>query len=445
MHSEIHQFDAGNGEHQRVHLVHLDRWEDLEILRPEPSERALDCFGRIYRQFLVPAAPWVFGSLVLFRLPEGMEMPFSYDCGFCGTVADPLTAAAVGLQRGIRILGKRVFFRDKRTETFWKELKKRDCVRIVQGKLPITSVIPVGPEAGFLTESEPDAAMKVNSSFFTMDPFDCATAYDRIGRPFGLFVRDGIVEQPPLFSREALLVKNDGSVSVGRPELEDLKVRIGKKVFVHGRNCTFCSRPGYAWTPPRKGKSLVILDRKVAAVRDGFVPVPGAGFVICTKDAADICPGDEVVYEGMEHIRFGIQVGNSIVCDGIPTERFQSRFFNVRGINRIAYPPSLYPLDYRNSRAARIAIGADKGGKPMILWAEGAAKTGHIPGQGSIGATLADMARFCTELGMVNGVNLDGGGSAQLLLGNRRSLKISDRATDGTEMERPVPLGLIVK
>ena len=416
------------------------------MLQPSPSDRALDCFERIYRQFLVPAAPWVFGSLVLFRLPPGINLPFSADCGSYGKIADPLTIAAVGLRRGIQILGKRIFFQNAQTEAFWKELKKQDCIRIVQGKLPITTVIPVGGEAGFLTESEPDAALKVNSSFFTMDPFDCATAYDHIGRPFGLLVKDGIVEQPPLFSREALLVKRDGTVSIERPELEHLAVRIGNHTFVHGKNCRFYSRPRYARTPPGTGVSLVILGRKVAAVcAGGCTAVPGAGFVLHTGEDVEIHPGDQVAYEGLEDVCFGIQVGNSIVCDGVPTPRFQSRFFNVRGINRIAYPPSLYPLDYQNARAARIAIGADGDGKPMIMWAEGAAKIGHIPGADSMGATLADMARICTELGMVNGVNLDGGGSAQLLVKNLRSLKISDRATDGTEMERPVPAGLIIR
>ena len=152
-----------------------------------------------------------------------------------------------------------------------------------------------------------------------------------------------------------------------------------------------------------------------------------------------------MTYEGMEDIRFGIQVGNSIVRNGEKTESFRSRFFNVRGLNRIAFPPCLYPLDFQNDRAARIAIGADEAGKPMILWAEGAAKIGHVPGKGSCGATLGDMARICSELGMVHGVNLDGGGSAQLLLNNLRSLQVSDRAEDGAETERPVPMGLIIK
>jgi exopolysaccharide biosynthesis protein len=56
------------------------------------------------------------------------------------------------------------------------------------------------------------------------------------------------------------------------------------------------------------------------------------------------------------------------------------------------------------------------------------------------------MADLCADAGMHNAVNLDGGGSAQILLNNRRSLMISDRkATDHTEAERPVPLGLTVR
>lgn len=446
MNSQLHTFTYPNGELQRVQLVRPNSWEELAYFTPAPSDKALECFFEIYRKFLVPAAPWVFGSLVLFRLPEKLEVPFPDTDALYGTVSDPLTAAAIGLRKNVRVQKDRIRFRDARTEQFWKELIARDCIRIVRGKLPITRVIPVGNEAGFLTETEPDARLKVNGSFFTMDPFDCATLYDHIGRPFGLFVKNGSVERPPLFSREALLVDRDGTVRVGRPELKDISVRIGSHTFVHGKNAKFFSRPGAAFTPPGKGKRLVIAGRQVIGVRSGgCVRIPGAGFVICTGADVDIKPGDVVTYGGMEDIAFGIQVGNSIIRDGIKTEKFQSRFFNVKGLNRIAFPPCLYPLHFSTDRAARIAIGADENGKPMLLWAEGAAKIGYAPGAGSCGATLSDMARICADLGMVNAVNLDGGGSAQILLGNQRSLKISDRAEDGTETERPVPMGLIVR
>ena len=445
MNSQIHTFTYPNGEIQRVHLVRPDSWEALVYLAPISSDKALESFSEIYRKFLVPAAPWVFGSLVLFRLPEQQEVPFPNTDRIYGTVSDPLTAAAIGLRKNIRVHKDRIWFRDTQTERFWKELTDRDCIRIIRGKLPITTVIPVGKEAGYLTETEPDAELKVNASFFTMDPFDCATPYDHIGRPFGLFVKNGTVVQPSLFSREALLVNRDGTVCVRSPGLKDLAVRIGSHTFVHGKNAKFFSRPEAAFTPPGKGKRLVIAGRQVIGVRNGgCVPIPGAGFVICTGADADVKPGDMVTYGGMEDIVFGIQVGNSIIRDGIKTEKFRSRFFNIKGLNRIAFPPCLYPLHFNRDRAARIAIGADGEGKPMLLWAEGAAKIGYVPGQGSCGATLSDMARICGDLGMINAVNLDGGGSAQILLNNQRSLKISDRAEDGTETERPIPMGLAV-
>ena len=102
-------------------------------------------------------------------------------------------------------------------------------------------------------------------------------------------------------------------------------------------------------------------------------------------------------------------------------------------------------MDFSRARAARIALGADTNGKPVLLWAEGAAKFGYVPGKGSCGASLSEMAAFCADVGMVNAVNLDGGGSAQILLRNQRSLEISDRNLDFSQSERPVPNALIVK
>jgi exopolysaccharide biosynthesis protein len=81
----------------------------------------------------------------------------------------------------------------------------------------------------------------------------------------------------------------------------------------------------------------------------------------------------------------------------------------------------------------------------MLLWAEGAPKLGYRPGVHSTGASLAELGEICAELGMANAVNLDGGGSAQLLVNGQRSLALSDRReTDLDEMERPIPLGLAV-
>ena len=279
-----------------------------------------------------------------------------------------------------------------------------------------------------------------------MDRFDCATVYDHIGIPLGLRVKDGVVENPPLYRREALLVKKDGSVAVTMPDIREMELQINGITFQHGRNAVLYTRPQRSRTPYDRKKKLVIIGCRVAAVAEGgSVPVPASGFVLSTEEAVNVQPGDAVCYRGMEDVRFGIQVGNSIVRDGVKTEAFRSRFYNIRRLEPVPYPPSLYPMDFHGGRAARIALGADREGRPMVLWAEGAAKVGHDPQKNSRGASLADMAQICSEAGMWNAVNLDGGGSAQILLNNRRELQISDRKEgDGTEVERPVPLALMI-
>lgn len=446
MRSKIKVYSYPDGEIQRVQVVHLEDWADLDFLRLQYADPALSCFADIYRQYLVPACPWLFGHMVMFRLPEDVETDFPCDTGKYGTVADRLTAAAAALRKGVKIVAGKPQFTDEGVKAFWEALESRDCIRIVSGKLPITTIIPVGDTTGYLSDTEPDAALKVNASFFIMDRFDCATVYDQIGTVLGLLVKDGVVENPPLYDREALLVRRDGTVSVEEVSLSQLELEIAGQRWKPGENAALYSRPGRARTPAGGGKKLVIVGCRVAAVCDGAADIPASGFVLCPQEVCRAKPGDRVVYHGMEDVAFGIQVGNSILRNGEKTLSFRSRFYNIRHLEPVPYPPSLYPMNFRKARAARIALGADGEGRPMILWAEGAAKLGHTPGKDSRGATLADMAAFCSDAGMVNAVNLDGGGSAQILLKNKRSLRISDRrAEDHSEAQRPVPLALIVR
>lgn len=211
MESQIKTYSYPNGDIQRIQLVRWDDWSRLEFLHMDYAEGALDCFANIYRQYLVPACPWLFGNMVMFRIPEGMDVPFANETKKYGLVADKLTAAAAALERGVKIKGGKPVFKDEQVKHFWKALEAENCLRVVSGKLPITTIIPVGDAPGFLTETAVDAAMKVNASFFIMDRFDCATIYDHVGTPIGLCVKDGVVTNPPLFRREALLARKDGT------------------------------------------------------------------------------------------------------------------------------------------------------------------------------------------------------------------------------------------
>ncbi len=443
MKARIKTYSYSDGTIQRVQTVVLDNWSSLEFRELAGNENQLDCFASIFRQYLIPACPWLFGDLVLFSLPEGTEVPFSRDTKY-GTVAGDLTAAAAGLRRGVAIRRGKPQFRDGETADFWRKLEERDCIRIVRGKLPITTIIPVKNTPGFLSETEPEAALKVNASFFIMDPFDCATVFDHVGVCLGLMVKEGIITNPPLYGREALLVKSDGTVTVESWDIRDLPIRIGNTVFRNGENCRIYSRPRHPFVTG-KGTKLVIVGRHVEAISQGTVPVPASGYVLCLDGESHAKPGDEVSYPAMEDVVFGIQVGNSILRDGKKTDRFLSKFYNIRHLEPVPYPPSLYPMNFEKSRAARIALGADGEGRPMLLWAEGAPKLGYVPGKHSRGASLADMAEFCADAGMVNAVNLDGGGSAQMLVNGQRELEISGRNPDHSQSERLIPNALIVK
>ena len=446
MQSEIKTIAYANGEIQKVQIVRWDRWEQLEFLTPEQAPEALDRFAAIYRNYLVPAAPWIFGHMVLFQLPEDFAVDLPGNTRKHGTVASSLTAAAAVLQEGVSVRDSKPVFRNEAAKELWLALERQNCIRIVSGRLPTTKIIPVTNLPGYLSEAAPEAALKVNSSFFIMDCFDCASVYDHVGTPFGLCVKDGRVIYPPLYNREALLVDRNRSASIRHLNVTDLEIEINGHLFRHGKNASIYSRPEKLWAPGGKKKYLIITGCQVTAVSEHPTKIPASGFVLFPWEDAEIPAGSPVIYHGLEEIVFGIQVGNSILKDGVRTEGFHSRFYNIRHLEPVPFPPSLYPMDFEKARAARIALGADEHGKPVLLWAEGAAKIGYIPGKGSCGASLKEMAELCEQAGMKHTVNLDGGGSAQILIRNQRMLQISDRdALTLAQSERPIPFGLVVR
>ena len=479
MKSEVKVYERENGEVQRVQAVRFDEWSQLDFLylkqeTVEQQKRALQCFADIYENYLIPACPWIFPKMLMFCLPEDMclsgyldgihlesgqnssndtgseireDEPICYESERYGKIVDELTIATILLQEGIKLKGKVPVFKNQVAEKLYYDLDARGCVRIVCGKLPKTQMIPVGRFAGYMSEAMPEAKLKVNANFFIMDPMDCATVYDQVGTPFGLCVKDGIVEFPPLYSREALLVEQEGVTYISKKDIKDLMIEINDRTYLPGKNATIYTRPEKAKTPEEKGRLVVIIGRCVVAVKDGgSVEIPASGFVMRVGKGANISPGDEVTYLGLKDVQFGIQVGNSIIKKGVKTDRFISCFYNIYKLQRVAFPPSLYPMNFEKARAARIGLGADKEGKPVIFWVEGKGKIQYKPGEDSTGASLSEMADIAVELGLRNAINLDGGGSAQILIDNVRALRISDRnKEDNSDAERLVPLGLMIQ
>lgn len=445
--SGIRTIEYPNGEIQRVQLVCFDSLAKLDFLRPEYDRRAFDRVADLYEQFIVPSKPYVFGQLVLFHLPQDIDICFRNKTKAFGTVADSTVAAAIALRRGVRIIGGKPVFLNGKAKKLWQELEKHSYIRIIRGKLPVTTIIPVGDGFGFLSENEINAELKVNSSFFIMDRFDCMTPYDMLGKPVGLMVKDGTVLNPPMFLRESLLCRRDGSVSIEITDLRKLKIEINGKEYRHGENAAVYLRPETRKTPHHDGTDVVVSGGKVVAVKEGGGTfVPSSGFVMSIGVENYVNLNDVVEYRGLEDVSFGIQVGNSIIVEGRKTEKFISPFYNIYKLWSTSFPPSLYPLDFEKARAPRIALGTDRKGRGMLAWIEGPGKFSEDFSKESCGASLKETADICEMLGMFNAVNLDGGGSAQILLNNSRALKVSDRnAGDFSEAERAVPAGLLIR
>ena len=142
---------------------------------------------------------------------------------------------------------------------------------------------------------------------------------------------------------------------------------------------------------------------------------------------------------------FGIQVGSSAVKDGVVMEGFESPFYNIYDKEAVPFPPTLYPLDYAKDRAPRMAICSDADGNPVIIWAEGPSKLGYRFGEESCGASLLELGKYCRSIGLVNALNMDGGGSSEIFIDGKLTMHVSDRYMDGSDAERPVPMGLMIR
>ncbi|MBR4462693.1 MAG: phosphodiester glycosidase family protein [Erysipelotrichaceae bacterium] len=443
MRSEIHHFTLADSSHLNVQSVHLDRFSDLQFLHPSFDSAGFHKLCDLYRDYIIPKYSFAFGTLVHFYLPEDMDLPFP-DCDECyGTILDKTVLCNILFHKHVHFRNNDPVFDDPQVKLIFQALQERNCLRIAKGIRSTLSFLPVSKTIGFLSQNNNNASLKVNASFFIMDLFDLGSIYDQIGTPFGLCVKDGTILQPPLFDREVLTVK-ENKVSVTDISLKQLEIILDGFSYRDGRNASFLSRPQYRRSPSG-GFDIVIVNEKIVAYKEGGnCEIPSSGFVL-HLDRKIAIKETSVTYRGLEDLSFAIQVGNSVVRNGKMTQCFLSPFYKLLQFWKTSYPPSMYPHDYHTDRAPRIVLGADIDDKPMLLWLEGAAKFGHDPHTDSVGASLSETAEICKELGMFNGIHLDGGGSAQILINGQRELKISDRKKeDLEENERAIPLALYV-
>jgi len=437
--TETHQ----NKEIQRFQVVEAFAWKNLQFASPGFDARVIREIARLYRLNIVEKDPSAYGRLVFFHVPEDIELPFFTHSESTRFFSRNITAK-VQLQRlanegslyweGIWIS------KDASARLFLNQLEAEHHLEVVSGEKDEITFIPIDGKVGF--PSSLAFPLVVNSHFFLMDPTDLDSPFCELGTPHGLALKDGVVLNPPLNHRPCLLVDNTGICYTTQVELTDLVIELDSMHYRHNKNAIFYFRPEVRVTPPCNGTDVVITGNTVVAVnRGGNTIVPMAGFVLSLPNEISL-KDTTVHFLGLEAYQFGIQVGPPMIRKSMMVDSLCCPFYNPL-VEQVPYPSTVYPLPFETARAARIALGTNSEGNPVLVWAEGASKRNYLVGEESSGASLLELAQFCDRQHYQEIINLDGGGSAQIIYEGKRYLKIADRYEDNSEAERPIPLALV--
>ena len=147
MRSEIFTFEHEDGGIQRVQRVSLDSWTALNFLQPEPSPQGFIKLCELYGNYIVRKYSKLFGRVILFRLPEDVDVHCPMEDKQYGTVTDRLCCAAILFKRGIREKkGNRIFL-SKDAENLYNTLKNRGDLFTAKGERDSVMILPVDDRA----------------------------------------------------------------------------------------------------------------------------------------------------------------------------------------------------------------------------------------------------------------------------------------------------------
>jgi exopolysaccharide biosynthesis protein len=272
----------------------------------------------------------------------------------------------------------------------------------IQGLEPL---LPMAERSG--------AIAAVNGSYFGLD-----------GSIIGLLKIDGEIASTPEMSRTALGIMPDGKLLIdqvhyeGKIELPDSReIPINAVNRERGENELVLYNGLYAPATGCNnfGIEYVVVNGKVTAVNTSNSSIPSDGFVLSAHGAAakliaGLKVGDSVkvnqtlgpVWDNTQHALGAgpMLVKNNSVFLTTKIEEFGS--------------------DVAGGRAPRTALGLKADGTILLVVVDGRQEL-------STGMTLLELALFMQELGAQDAMNLDGGGSSEMVLNGKVINKPSDR------------------
>lgn len=296
----------------------------------------------------------------------------------------------------------------------------RFCFKSVLGKETV-----LGRETTSRISERWNAIVGINSAFFAND-----------GDPLGVIVDEGKLLSVPIFSRSVIGFSDKGDPMIGNPEFEGRVVLPdGRTISLSGLNqpgasdavTVFTSEFGNTTQKYSNGVEIVVSRDRVIGMGKHDSVIPPDGYVIsATGDKASML--DDV------QLWDRVDIGLSL------SEEWKSVQAAVGGGPRLLRAGRIdvngkeerFSSSITDRRHPRTGVGVTGNGFVIL-----AAVDGRQP-KLSVGVTCTELAGLMKEMGCIEAINLDGGGSTTLVYRGRIVNSISDKR------ERPVSSALLV-
>ncbi|MDY5330601.1 MAG: phosphodiester glycosidase family protein [Anaerovibrio sp.] len=267
------------------------------------------------------------------------------------------------------------------------------------------------------------AVAAINGGYFVLD-----------GSLIGNTRINGQTAGTTYFDRTSLGFMPDGTLKLATSQYYGVVEIAGQKAYLSGVNCPrgenntilYNSLFGNYTGTNEFGKEYVVQNGKVIAINQANSFIPTNAQVISVhgtaQDAfAKVRIGDKISIGE----NFGPELDSASTIVGAGPELLRNGQLHVTAVQE------QFPSDIAKGRAPRTALGIKADGKIILMVIDG--RQSH-----SIGTTLTETAQLLQKFGAVNGFNLDGGGSSEMVLQGQ----ILNSPSDGGE--RPVGSGLIL-
>jgi len=256
--------------------------------------------------------------------------------------------------------------------------------------------------------------------------------------PLGLFIVDHEIISAPILRRAAFGIADNNTIIWGNPVFKgQIELERGKRSFYFdginqfpgdGKIILFTQEFGKKTPAYKDCKEIIIINDRIWSISHGECYIPPGGYVLSAYGKSSHIL-DHVLLLEKVFIMAGLDFHWSLAkyaVGGGPRLLKNGKFI-------VSFIEEGFRKNIFLGRAPRTAIGETKNGKLIFIVVDGRQPVY------SIGATLEELAELLRNLGCVNAINLDGGGSSTMYFNG----KIMNRPSDGNE--RPINNAIIIK